>query len=165
MEVVSIPASHKRERIIINMLDDDRVHIQVFKLSSKGKLRDLYFDRIFKDSETNEIRIYAMGSNDEINVTGTGLPNIQLRIIGGSGMDTFTDANPSTSRNIIFYDTEINSSVIDSKTSFHLSNDTDINQYDYNREYKWNSTTFGFFFAYNNNDGLFLGGGPRFTKI
>ena len=118
----------------------------------------------FKDSETNEIRIYAMGSNDEINVTGTGLPNIQIRIIGGSGMDTFSDANPSTSRNIIFYDTEINSSVIDSKTSFHLSNDTDINQYDYNREYKWNSTTFGFFFAYNNNDGLFHRGGPRFTK-
>ena len=163
-EVVSIPASHKRERIIINMLDDNHVHIQVFKISSKGKLRDLYFDRIFKDSETNEIRIYAMGSNDEINVTGTGLPNIQLRIIGGSGMDTFSDANPSTNRNIIFYDTEINSSDIDSKTSFHLSNDTDINQYDYNREYKWNSTTFGFFFAYNNNDGLFLGGGPRFTK-
>ena len=39
-KVVSVPASHKKERIDINILDRDRIQVQVFKLTKKGKLKD-----------------------------------------------------------------------------------------------------------------------------
>lgn len=163
-KVVTIPASHKRERILIDILDGNRIQVQVYKLSGKGNLRDKYFDRVFDESETEELRIFAMGDDDQIIVSGTERPNIELRIIGGAGNDTFVDENPEVRRRIHLYDTEISNPDSESRSHYHLSDNPEINHFDYNRDYQWNSTMVGFFFNFNDDDGLFIGGGPRFTK-
>jgi hypothetical protein len=87
----------------------------VYKLSGRGNLREKYFDRTFNDSRTDEVRIFAMGDDDQIIVSGTERPGINLRIIGGSGNDTFVDENPDVRRNIDVYDTEITNSDLDSR--------------------------------------------------
>ncbi len=163
-KVVSVTASHKKERIHINILNKDQIQIQVFKLTKKGKLKNKYYDRIFNDSETNELRIYAMGDDDEIVLSGTEKPTIKIHIVGGSGEDTFIDENPNARRNVYVYDTGLSNPNVLSNARFQLSNNPEINKYHYNSDYKWNSTIVGFFFAYNNNDGLFIGGGPKFTR-
>lgn len=163
-KVVTIPASHKRERILIDILDGNRIQVQVYKLSGKGNLRDKYFDRVFDEYETEELRIFAMGDDDQIIVSGTERPNIELRIIGGAGNDTFVDENPEVRRRIHLYDTEISNPDSESRSHYHLSDNPEINHFDYNRDYQWNSTMVGFFFNFNDDDGLFIGGGPRFTK-
>ncbi len=163
-KVVTIPASHKRERILINILDEDRIQVQVYKLTRKGNLREIYFDRTFNDAQTNELRIFAMGDDDEIIVSGNERPRINIRIIGGSGNDTFVDQNPEVRRNIDIYDTEITNTDAESRSRFNFSDNSEINRFDYNHDYQWNSTMVGFFFAFNDDDGLFIGGGPRFTK-
>ena len=163
-KVVSVPASHKKERIDINILDRDRIQVQVFKLTKKGKLKDKYYDRTFNDSQTSEIRIYAMGGDDEIVISGSEKPNIKIRIIGGAGEDLFIDKNPNAKRNVLVYDTGLSNPDALSNARLHLSANPEINKYYYNTDYRWNFTTVGFFFAFNNNDGLFIGGGPKFTK-
>ncbi len=164
-KVVSIPASHKRERILINFLNNDEVQVQIFKLTGKGNLREKYFDRTFSDSRTDELRIFAMGDDDEILVSGNGEPKIGLRIVGGSGDDLYIDENPESERKIHVYDTELsNPEAFDNDAKFHISENSEINRYDYNHDYRWNSTMVGFFFAFNDDDGLFIGGGPRFTR-
>ena len=164
-KVVTIPASHKRERILVNFLDQNHIQVQVYKLTSEANIREKYFDRTFSDSQTEEVRIFAMGDDDEIIVTGSNKPKIVLRIIGGAGNDVFIDENPESSRRIHVYDTEfINPEFANSDSYMHLSENAEINHFDYEQDYQWNSTTVGFFFAFNDDDGLFLGGGPRFTK-
>ena len=81
--VVSIPASDKRERFLVTILDDERIHVQVFKLSGKGELRGRYFDRIFYKNETRELRLFGVGGDDEFMLTGEASNPIKLRVIGG----------------------------------------------------------------------------------
>lgn len=164
-QVVSIPASHKRERIQIDFIDDESIRIQVNKLTGKGNLRENYYDRVFIASQTQEIRIFAMGDDDEIIVSGETRPKIHIRVIGGAGNDSFEDQNPGIRRNISVYDTDLeNANYLNSRSEFHLSEDPGINHYSFEHDYQWNSTMIGFFFNFNDDDGLFIGGGPRFTK-
>lgn len=164
--VVTIPASHKRERITITYLGENRVQVQVNKLSGKGNLREQYYDRVFDAERTQEIRIFAMGDNDEIIIRGSQTSKIVVRIIGGSGEDTFIDESPTISKPLAVYDTEIsNPDSFISTAALHLSDNPEINRFDYEKDYQWNSTLFGFYFAFNDDDGLFIGGGPRITNF
>ncbi|MCG8374733.1 MAG: hypothetical protein MI700_14415, partial [Balneolales bacterium] len=164
-KVVSIPGSHKREKVFIEVLSADTIRVQVHKLSGGGEVREKYFDRTFSRKETRELRIYGMGDDDIFEVSGDSKNKIKVRIIGGSGDDTLTDLNPLVKRNFILYDTEEGNDYSgESRIRFELKNSPEINSYNYDNEYMWNSTLLGFYFAFNDDDGLFIGGGPRFTQ-
>jgi Omp85 superfamily domain len=44
------------------------------------------FHRVFHEGETDEVRLYTLGGDDTVKVTGTGGPRV--RMIGGTGNDT-----------------------------------------------------------------------------
>ena len=165
MGTISITGSHKREKFFIEFLTENRVRVRMNKLSGKGNLREQYYKREFDPKETSEIRIYALGGDDEFELSGTSSSSIKVRIIGGSGKDVIRDEHPSTKRNIEVYDTN-NGIVTDGtvRARFHFSEHPSINHYNYKTEYSWNSTIVGFFFAFSDDDGIFIGGGPRITK-
>ncbi|MBO6794041.1 MAG: metallophosphoesterase [Balneolaceae bacterium] len=164
-QVVTINGSHKRERVVINITNKDSLRVQVFKLSGKGKLREKYYDRTFSSDLTKEVRVYVMGGDDEFVLDGNRKSNIKLRLVGGSGEDVFVDENPGIKRNLHVYDTDIsNPEAFKSNADFNLSDDPAINQYYYKNDFQWNSTQIGFFFAFNDDDGIFIGGGPKFVK-
>ncbi len=164
-KVVSIPASHKRERILITIPDEHHVRVQIYKLSGKGKLRDLYFDRTFNDQETRELRIFAMGDNDQIILNGKATNKIRLRIVGGAGNDEFIDEDPGIRKHVFVYDTEAgNSFELGKGAGITTEADPAINQYNMEDDYAWNSVRAKFYFNYNSNDGLFIGGGPKITR-
>jgi hypothetical protein len=56
-----------------------------------------HFHRVFHEGETKEIRLYALGGDDRVIITG-GKGPIRLRVIGGVGNDVLDDSQGGGSR-------------------------------------------------------------------
>ncbi len=164
--VVSVPASNKRELFEVEILNENELRLKIFKLSAKGELREQYFDRIFFADETDEIRLYGMGGNDVFTLKGEEKNPVKIRVVGGSGNDIYKDETTKRGlkRTISIYDTEQGNDIEAGKNvSLHLSDQLE-NVDAYHSDFKWNNTLVGFYFEYNNKDGLFLGGGPEIVR-
>ena len=62
-----------------------------------------YFERTFRHEETREVRIYLRGGSDRAEISGAG-GRICVRIDGGGGSDTFTNASEAGASKTHFYD-------------------------------------------------------------
>lgn len=82
---VDIPVTDDEDRIVIHAPDDD--HLQVTAYRHAGKLMQPFYNRIFLDKETKEVRIYGLAKADTFQLSGDGNPSIRIRTIGGSGKD------------------------------------------------------------------------------
>lgn len=166
--IISIPASNKRERFIIEVLDENRTKVEVYKLSGKGKLREKYFERTFLKEETKEIRFYGMGGDDEFVLKGNQKSGIKLLISGGPGDDLYQDnsTNKMVSKDLlgIFETTIGNEYEVSSNAHLHLSKNPIDNYYDYKKDFSWDRYYPGYFFNYNTDEGLFIGGGPKILR-
>jgi len=60
------------------------------RLDASGQPGEEVFHRVFHTAETEEIRLYALGGDDRIVVTG-GAHGIKVRAVGGPGDDTLDD--------------------------------------------------------------------------
>lgn len=163
--VVTIPASNKRELFKIDVIDKNRISVQVFKLSGKGEVREQYYDRTFLFPETREVRLYGLGGDDRFEVYGEEQNKTRIRIIGGPGKDVIREMDPDVRRKMLVYDTKDDNEISVGKgTRLRLSSDDFVNFSDYEHDYLWNSTLAGFYFNYNNADWVYIGGGPKFVK-
>lgn len=162
---ISVIGSHKRERFFVEVLPNERILIRMNKLSKTGELREQYYERVFDPAETQEIRIYALGGDDVFEILGEYTSPIKIRIIGGAGNDTLMETHSTVKRNIYVYDT-INGMFFPHpvQAKRKLSENPLINYYNYKTDYSWNTTMAGFYLAFTDDDGLFIGGGPRITK-
>jgi hypothetical protein len=52
-----------------------------------------WFQRRFLPSETREIRLYMLGGDDVVRVTGSASQSIRVRVIGGGGDDLLVDSS------------------------------------------------------------------------
>jgi predicted phosphodiesterase len=166
-KIVSIPGSNKRERFIVETMDGDRTRVEVFKLSGKGNLREKYFDRIFTDKETEELRLFGMSGNDEFILKGDADNKTRILVIGGPGDDIFNteELNRKTSRDVEIFDSEKGNTVsTNHKVHTHFTDDPTVSKYNYEKDFKWNRVFPGYYFEYNSFDGIFIGGGPRIVR-
>ena len=62
-----------------------------------------YFERTFRPEETSEVRVYLRGGADRAEVSGAE-GRITVRIDGGGGSDTFTNASEAGASKTRFYD-------------------------------------------------------------
>ena len=165
--IVSVPASNKRERFVVETLDKNKTRVQVYKLSGKGELREIYFDRIFDDHETKELRLFGLSGDDEFIIKGDVDNSTRLIINGGPGDDSFNfqELNKKTSRDLEIFDTDKGNEFLGNKRVHqHLTSDPTENKYDYENDFKFNRAFPGYYFEYNSFDGLFVGGGPRIIR-
>lgn len=165
--VVSVPGSNKRELFEVDVLSDEEVRVRVSKLSGKGDLRELYFDRTFFSDETDELRLYGMAGNDIFRMSGSSANRTTIRTIGGSGKDQYVDRTnrKGLRRTVQIYDTvEGNEIDFGDNTKLELDNIHDNVRYNYNRDFRWNSILAGLFFDYNSKEGFFIGGGPEIIR-
>lgn len=81
-EYVDIRGTEKNDLLIVNRIDSDRTRVSLFKISKKtGEAKeDPYFEREFHKNETEEIRIFLLGGDDETQYTGIKDNGIDLRI-------------------------------------------------------------------------------------
>ena len=133
-EESEIVGTAKDEYIEINHLTDLTTEVKVFKIG-KNRLKDAspYYSRIFKQKETDEIRIYGLAGNDIYKITGELDKKINLRIIGGTDKDTIID---ETARNVKtqyhVYDDADNYFPNNSNAKLHISKDSAVHSYNYN---------------------------------
>lgn len=166
--VISVPASNKRERFVVEVLDANHTRVQIFKLSGKDELREKYFDRTFTSVETKELRLYGLAGNDEFLFLGNQKSGTKILISGGPGEDSYIDGSPNQqiTRGVLdIFETENgNEYEVSKKTHLHLTSNPINNYYDYEKDYQWNRYYPGYFFNYNNDEGLFIGGGPKVLR-
>ncbi len=141
--------------------ENGNVKVRVYSKSDGNNSTTLRYDRMFKASETDDIRLYGFGSDDVFNLNGEVKRSITVRIIGGEGEDVINDKSlvEGGSEQTLVYDTYYGSTINSAgETRSKRSDDPRINRFN-NRGFKYGFTAPLVSFGYNRDDGLFLGGG------
>lgn len=95
-----IHATDENEIATFTYTDDETVTLTI--ATARDAARP-WFRRTFRSDVTNEVRLYFLGGDDSVTVSGSGGAAITLRVIGGSGRDAFVDRTDGT-RAPLFYD-------------------------------------------------------------
>jgi hypothetical protein len=165
--VPDVVGSNKHERFEVTRLNDRETQVVVFKTSKSGEKRKEIYRRTFFSDETKEIRLYGQDGNDTFVVEGDVGKGPRVIAVGGGGADTFADRSRvrGLRRKTHFYDAARgNAWETGPETKAIRRDDPAVNAYD---------PVFGFahdvrapqvFFGYNDDDGLFVGGGMQITR-
>lgn len=159
---VDVVGSDKTERFEVIRQDDEHTQVEVYKISKDDEVKQILYSRVFKTSETREIRLYGLGGDDVFTVNGEVTKGILVRIIGGEGHDQVTDNSrvKRGGRKTVVYDTATGNDLkLAQETKNRTSDkDKDINEYD-RKAFQYNHLAPLASIEYNKDDGLFLGGG------
>ncbi len=165
-ETVDIFGSDKHERFEVSRLSDDETRVVVYKTKKERDIvRELY-RRVFRHDETNELRLYGLGGNDQFIVEGEVDDGILVRMIGGDGADLFQDRSrvKGLGRMSRVYDTfEDTGAALGPEARSSFSSDIEVNSYEM-RRFELNTTAPIAAVDYNSDDGLFIGGGIRHMR-
>ena len=101
---VEIQATDEDEYAHLEHLANGDLRVRVGVLGDSDQdANPPYFDRTFREEETREVRLYLRGGADRAVVSGaTG--EITVRVDGGGGSDTFTNASLAGASRTRFYD-------------------------------------------------------------
>jgi hypothetical protein len=153
---VNVVGTNQRELFTIDKQVNGAAHVTINKLTKKGELSSLIYDRVFEPSITKEVRIYGLEDDDSFVVKGGATP-IKVRIVGGAGNDHFV--NEGNGGKLIVYDVDFEENKFLGNTdgfTKKLSNDPQVNMY--NRLfYRYSFIRPSISAAYNIDDGLYLG--------
>ncbi|QNF31686.1 metallophosphoesterase [Adhaeribacter swui] len=158
---VDVAGSDKRERFIVNRLNNDQTQVIVNNIRKNGTIGRLVYDRTFNTNETKEIRLYGLGGDDVFKVNGQVQKGIRVRIIGGSDCDSITDNSVVSGlvRKTLVYDTKAgNYFNFGPETKNETKNYKEVNRYDRTEQ---QTPYIGprLSFAYNPDDKFFIGAG------
>ncbi len=166
-EDVDIAGSDKREKFEINRLSDGGTDVTVRKINKQGEVKKILYHRKFNYKETEEIRIYGLGGDDVFELTGHTKNGAMIRIIGGEGKDTIVDKSYVKGwvrRTKIYDDTLGGNYIVYGPESEDKTEDyPEVNIYDRDN---YRLSYFGprLSVEYNEDDGLFLGGGVLYRN-
>ncbi|MEO1514128.1 MAG: BamA/TamA family outer membrane protein [Bacteroidota bacterium] len=89
---VDVVGSNKREIFEVDRQADGSVWVRMYdRNSADGSKGKLLYERHFLPEETNEIRLFGLGKDDEFYIAGQAERSILVRIIGGKGRDIIKD--------------------------------------------------------------------------
>lgn len=160
---VSVAGTREPDFFEIKSSDDTTVTISVYHLNKDGEKGRLFFHRQFFASETRMILLYGLEGEDIFELTGNRIGKIAITIIGGKGRDKIKAKEKFYMDNIVIYD-DIDTEVAP-EIRKKLKSRYDQHALEYNREnFKYDIIYPGIYSGYNPDDGIFLGGGPIFTK-
>lgn len=162
---VTITGTKDQEVFEVERLNDDSTRIIVYEKNKNGLDNMEMFSRTFARSETREVRLYGLEGKDVFNIHGDVKKGIIIRIIGGKGEDSFTDASlvREAGRQTKIYDDNKNIFNTAKQTRLHLSTDSLKNGY--NRKsfvLDWLAPMQAP--GYNVDDGFFIGVGVMYKK-
>lgn len=142
---------------------DTMIQISGYEMKKNGQNGRRFFHRTFYASETGKIHLYGLNSEDRFELKGNSQLKIDLNIIGGKNKDEIISNEKLKQKNISIYDkknTEISPELVG-----RLKTRYDSYALEYDREhFQYDVVYPGMFSGYNPDDGIFLGGGPVFTK-
>ena len=155
--VVDVVGSNKRERFEVTRLADGAAEVVVYDSNDEGERNEELYRRTLHPGETDEVRLYGLDGGDFFVVQGDGPARIRVRIIGGAGEDTFTNA--ARGGNVVYYDTEAGNEVAErGGARLVLSDRPENNRYD-PLDYRHAFNSILLLPGYNSTDGVVLGAG------
>ncbi|MBC3540930.1 metallophosphoesterase [Rufibacter sediminis] len=166
-EDVDITGSDKREKFEVRRLSDEETEVVVRKINKEGRVSKVLYQRMFKNRETEEIRLYGLGGDDVFEVTGNTKTGPMLRIIGGEGNDSISDKSrvkgPVHKTKIYDFTGEQNQIDLGQEAEDKTEAFEDVNLYDRDN---YKIPYFGprLSLEYNVDDGLFVGGGVLYRN-
>ncbi|WP_185958296.1 BamA/TamA family outer membrane protein [Fodinibius sediminis] len=156
---INVFGSDEPEEFMVEHLPQGETLVSLYR-QEEGKSRQLVYYRKIKAAETSEVRLYGFGGEDRFEVSGQG-GQVKVRIIGGDGKDVIADSSEpaGSAKRTWVYDTKAGSLIETEKSVKNKTSSTPrVNRYD-KRGFQYNFTGPLFTTGYNDNDGLFLGGG------
>jgi hypothetical protein len=96
-ERVDVSLTDRPETIEVRRLPGGDMELVATAAGVGGGAAEPHFRRVLRAKETSEVRLYALGGDDRVVVTG-GKGPIKLRVIGGVGDDVLDDSQGGGSR-------------------------------------------------------------------
>ena len=158
-KTVMIAGTDKKDKFVLNHNVKKGIEIQVFRIKKEGD--ELLYTKNVTDAKTKNLWIYGLDDNDVFEVKGNEKSSIKIRLIGGQNNDTY---NIENGRKVIVYDfkSKENTYNLDSKTQTQLTDDYEVNAYNYERP-KYNVVSGLPNIGYNPDDGVKVGVNVNYT--
>ncbi|MNS42480.1 hypothetical protein D3C72_748600 [compost metagenome] len=158
-KTVMIAGTDKKDKFVLNHNVKKGIEIQVFRIKKEGD--ELLYTKNVTDDKTKNLWIYGLDDNDVFEVKGNEKSSIKIRLIGGQNNDTY---NIENGRKVIVYDfkSKENTYNLDSKTQTQLTDDYDVNAYNYEKP-KYNVVSGLPNIGYNPDDGVKVGVNVNYT--
>lgn len=160
-KAVNIVGSDKHERFNVAFQEGGKVHVVVFKIKKDGEVDRKIYERTFLEEETEEVRLYGLGGDDEFRFSGSEKTKIKIRTIGGKGDDRLESL--SKEKPVVYDKPAGMVPASGSRFRDRRSSDPLINEYN-RKEFKYDLLAPLIFGNYNVDDGIFLGGGFLSTQ-
>ena len=168
---VDVLGSDRPERFEVERLGPDSTRVAVFETDRQHRKTRETYRRVFSNAETEEVRLYGFGGDDDFYVEGRVARGLVVRLIGGTGEDAYVDAS-DVRRGLLprthIYDTP---SELNPVVAVHGGPDTRFHRADrYPRlalgvqPQRYDERTPLVNVSRNAEDGLVIGGGYRFVR-
>jgi hypothetical protein len=156
---VMIAGTDKKDKFVINHNARKSIEIKVFRVKKEG--HELIYTKNVSDAKTENLWIYGLDDSDIFEVIGNNKSKIKIRLIGGQNNDTY---NIENGKRVIVYDfkSKENTYNLDSKTQTQLTDDYDVNLYNYEKP-KYNVFSGLPNIGYNPDDGVKMGVNINYT--
>ncbi len=158
---VTVLGSDKKEHFLIERLSEEQTKVTVYLLKTKSEeIKRKTYERIFKASETDEIRLFGFGEKDVFDISGSASKGIMIRIIGGDGDDIINDNSQVSGmgKKTVLYDNKTGTTIEGKGKVKNLTSDKNPLINDYKRkEFQYNITAPIIYPGYNPDDGIFIG--------
>ncbi|MCY7292350.1 MAG: hypothetical protein LH615_09235, partial [Ferruginibacter sp.] len=131
---VEITGTKDDEKFVVIRVSDTETEVNIYKIKNDEEIsRKPFYHRVFKNNETNEIRLYGIEGNDEYVVKGKVNKSIKIRLIGGHDKDNYTDESTvkGPSHKTKIYDNPGSDIIKNKETAVITSKDSSINRYEY----------------------------------
>jgi hypothetical protein len=160
---VSITGTEEPDYFEIMVPSDTVLQISIYEQKKNGQKGRQFYHRTFYASETQKVHLYGLDGEDRFEIKGNHTSKIELNVIGGKNKDKIISGEKLKCKNISVYDKE--NTEISQELSGRLKSRYDQKMLEYDREhFEYNVVYPGLFSGYNPDDGIFVGGGPDFTK-
>lgn len=165
-KAVDIPGSDKQDHFVVEHKEGGVLEVTATKIKKDGSLEELpFYHRSFKPDETKEIRLYGRGGEDVFSIDGSEKSCIKVRMIGGSGADSFAVAEDlHNRRRTIIYDRKDEPNSYPERGLYRslVSRHKEVNDYD-GRTFRYNKLMPAGAIRFNPDDGVLLGVGLHYT--
>ena len=157
-----IYGTQKADIAEISRVDPNQVRVTLFRREKhKGEKKgSAYFDRIFSDADTDELRVFLLDGNDRATMTGEGPATIRVIVDGGDGDDEIVN---QSSINTKFYDRDPSTTIASGgHTSINRDSSAGLwaDSLGFEPRYRDYGHTWLFFpsISFTPDEGVFLGG-------
>ena len=149
---VIVTGTDKDDWFVITRKPNGITNITAYRII-KGKKDTKFWNRDYDKSITKEIWIYGLDDKDIFEVNGKANNNIKIKIIGGQNNDTYRIKN---NNNLRVFDQKSKPNTFETKVHKTLSDDYDLNTYDFKKNRR-DISNFIPLFVFNSDDGLGVG--------